>query len=157
MIKVIKLKKKSAVYPERQYFTGEVDGNIVKVYTDYNDFVVYALNTVENYNGNLHYVFERFQPPLLLNHYDIVDVEYARNKKDLYTHFRLKYYNKKKYDEYMQKSYEEIMGKTKIYEPVEDFFKKDSRFKFKTYDQLVEEGIVASKEERDSWYSGGLR
>lgn len=42
-------------------------------------------------------------------------------------------------------------------EVIEDFFKADSRFKFKTYDQLVEEGIVPSKEERDSWYSGGLR
>lgn len=51
---------------------------------------------------------------------------------------------------------EKIDGRKHV-EPVEDFFKKDSRFKFKTYDQLVEEGIVPSKEERDSWYSGGLR
>lgn len=110
MIKVFKLKKKSAVYPERKYYTGQVDGNVIKVYTDENKFNVYLISQNEPYNGILHEskAFGKFVPPLLLDNFDIVDIRYAANKHKFYVNFRLKYYNKEKYDEYMQKAWEKL-------------------------------------------------
>lgn len=110
MIKVFKLKKRLACYPEREYFTGEVDGNIVKVYTRDNEFKAYRLSSIEHYHGRLHESITcgRWKPPMLLDEYDIVDVRYAANKHKFYVNFRLKYYNKEKYDEYVHKEWEKL-------------------------------------------------
>ena len=110
MIKVFKLRKKYNTYPLREYFTGEVDGNIVKVYIGDNEFKAYRLSSIEGYHGRLHETIThgRWKPPMLLDEYDIVDVRYAANKHKFYVNFRLKYYNKEKYDEYMQKAWEKL-------------------------------------------------
>lgn len=114
MIKVFKLKKRLACYPERKYYTGQVDGNVIKVYTDENKFNVYLISQNEPYNGILHEskAFGKFVPPLLLDYFDIVDVDYADNKLDFYVNFRLKYYNKEKfkgYAGYKRRKYNERM------------------------------------------------
>ena len=91
MIKSFTLKKRhfNPFLPasDREYGTGVVSGDCVKVYNKYNNWSPYWLTKHLNSALTVHEVFWQLgERRLVLEHFDIVDVVYFKNKKELHEH-----------------------------------------------------------------------
>lgn len=102
MIKTFTLKKKhfneSLPVTDREYRTGVIIGDYVKVYSHYNKWFLYCLTSRTTYvppgvgERALVKLYNKYEI-LLFDHFDITDVIYFKNKKELYKHL-IKHYGK---------------------------------------------------------------
>lgn len=138
MIKTFTLKKKQfnqfLPVTDREYVTGLVVGDYVKVYNKYNQWELYCLTSKttdispsvgEKWSAQMMSKGEW----LLLEHFDITDVIYFKNKKELNSHLA-KHYGApipKKSDEDIMGEVEKIISKYSLTEEEElsdDIFSK---------------------------------